>query len=182
MNAPDMRLVRALVVAAMLCTLSPVMAAAEEPCTVMHAQYGMIDFPALSAGFRKIEPHPDWLSDVAFYLHSAETDRTFWFLFDGGTGRYVYLHSTTDVTRKDWVPPESNGAFDGAVDGGERPLGTQHYLAADKDLRFTLEIPKSDSVAPAYILLPDLPEIMWYKAEPREGVPLAFLKLTDCAG
>jgi hypothetical protein len=55
-----------------------------------------------------------------------------------------------------------------------------HYMAADTDFRFSLAVPQSGKAAPTYVLLPDLPEIMWYSADPREGVPLDFFKLLAC--
>jgi len=162
------------IVMTVLLVAKPMGASATESCPVEHARYTMMDGSKFSAGFRAIPKTPDWLSDVAFFVHSGETDRTFWFLFDAGSGRHIYMHSTTDATKPGWRPP--------APDGGERPLGQMLYLAANADLAFSLKLPASEQPAPTYVLLPDLPDVMWYRVpEPRESTPLAFFKLTGCA-
>ena len=159
--------------AALLCSVSLPVAAADGDCAIENAQYRLMHSSAVSAGFRAIPKHPEWLSGIAFYIRSNTTHRTFWFLFDAGSGRYVHLISTADVTGSDWAPPPPQG--------GPRPLREMLYMAADDDLRFSLVIPQQGSKAPTYILLPDLPERMWYEAEPREAVPLDIFKLIRCS-
>jgi hypothetical protein len=149
---------------------------AGQPCRVEDATYTLSADPAFTAGFRSRPPIAGWLTDVFFYVRSAKSGRTYWFMFDEGSARYVTLISTTDVTRPDWRPP--------SPDGGPRPLGDMTYIAADRQLRFQQrEIPKRRDVAPYYVLLPDLPEKLWY-AMPlewgREGVPMGFFKQSGC--
>jgi hypothetical protein len=147
---------------------------AADSCALEGAQYRMMDFPAFSAGFRAVPWNPEYPRRIVFYIHTDQTDRTFWFLLDGGTGRYAYLISTTDVTQPGWIPPSDAG-------GSKGPLSrSMHYLSADADLHFSFEPPSAGDPAPLYILLPDLPEAMWYWVDPREGVPLRFFKLADC--
>lgn len=142
-------------------------------CPVERSHYGSTADPAWSAGFKAIGKKKGWISDLAFYVRSAKTKHTYWFLFDAGSARYVNLISTFDVTKPGWHPPGADGP------SSERPLGEMHYLGADKDLGFSLAIPAQSKPAPAYILLPDLPEVMWYKAATRENAPL-FFKWQSC--
>jgi hypothetical protein len=98
-------------------------------------------------------------------------------MFDQGSARYVNLISTFDVTKPGWHPPGPDGP------ASERPYGHMHYLSADQGLTFSLDFPtQRKPVLPMYILLPDLPELMWYGTPPmeREGAPLAFFKLQPC--
>ena len=67
-----------------------------------------------------------------------------------------------------------------APDGGQRPLRDMTYFAADDGLHFSFEIPMAGDDAPAYVLAPELMSIMRYSADPRESVPVAFFKLSEC--
>jgi hypothetical protein len=154
-------------------TLAPVAASADLNCTIDHARYVLRGAPEYSVGFHVIGDYDTLVSNLALFVHSGKSDRTFWFFFDQGSARYIYLHSTTDVLAPDWRPPDP--------DGGDRPLGQMHYIPASADLSFSLVLPQSGQPAPSYILLPDLPDVMWYRVrEPRESVPLAFFQLSDC--
>ncbi len=152
---------------------APLAASVAPNCTIDHARYVLRGAPDYSAGFHVIGDYETLISDLALFVRSGKTGRTFWFFFDQGSGRYIYLHSTTDVLAPGWQPPDP--------DGGDRPLGQMHYMAADADLSFSLVLPQSGQPAPTYILLPDLPDVMWYRVrEPQESVPLAFFELSDC--
>jgi hypothetical protein len=126
----------------------------------------------MEAGFRRVPKVAGWLTDLAFYVRSAKSNKTYWFLFDQGTARYVNLISTEDVEKRGWSPPPS--------DGGVRPLGSMHYLASKDGLAYTLSLPDQRQAPPRYILLPDLPEVLWYLANPREDVPVAVFKRVGC--
>ncbi len=155
---------------------SPGLASADASasCKTAHARYAMMGAPGFTAGFRPQPRHEGWQSDAAFFIHSDQSRKTFWFLFDGGTARYINLISTTDVTVPGWSPPPP--------EGGVRPLGSMHYMAADADLKFSLEIPRQATPAPTYVLLPDLSEKLRYgQAGPdQEDAPVAFFKLVGC--
>jgi hypothetical protein len=150
---------------------------AAQPCRVEDATYTLTADPAFTAGFRSRPPIAGWLTDVFFYVRSARSRRTYWFMFDKGSARHVTLISTTDVTRPDWRPP--------GADGGIRPLGDMTYIAADRQLRFQQnDIPKGRDMAPYYVLLPDLAEKLWYSMPAdwgRESAPLGFFKQSGCA-
>lgn len=148
--------------------------AATTNCSAASARYEMMGAPGFTAGFRPTSNYPGWLTDVAFFVHSDHSKRTFWFLFDAGTARYINLISTTDVADASWTPPPH--------DGGDRPLGEMHYMAADSNLKFSLTLPRQTSPAPTYILLPDLSERLRYgqAGSAKEDVPVAFFKLTGC--
>jgi hypothetical protein len=154
--------------------LAAASAAAPTNCKAAGARYEMMGAPGLTAGFRPMASHTGWLTDVAFFVHSDHSKKTFWFLFDAGTARYINLISTTDVTQTSWTPPPP--------DGGDRALGEMHYMAADAALKFSLELPRQTTTPPAYILLPDLSEKLRYgqAGGDREDVPVAFFKLKGC--
>jgi hypothetical protein len=163
-------------IAAALLLLMPASAYAAPQCVVEHARYVSMSDPQWSAGFQLVPQNPGWVTNVAFAIRSAATNRTYWFLFDAGSAKSVNMISTVDVTRPGWHPPAPDGP------SSERPLGEMHYLPADSQFAFSLTLPKPGRPAPAYILLPDLPEVMWYRADvaAREAAPLAFFKLSGC--
>ncbi|HZZ66617.1 MAG TPA: hypothetical protein VFE18_00445 [Phenylobacterium sp.] len=141
-------------------------------CPVGRAVYAMAGRPDVTAGFRFVSKREGWLSEWALYVASAKTGRRYWFLFDEGSAQYVNLISTEDVTKPGWSPPPS--------DGGPRPLGEMHYLASDDGLSYSLDLPDQRRAAPRFILLPDLSEVLWSRAQPREAVPVAVFKQTGC--
>lgn len=145
--------------------------APSESCPIEKAQYRSLDGQAITAEFRAIGDHRGWPSDLALEIHTPAHE-TYWFLYDRGAARYITLISTTDVTQPGWAPPPH--------DGGERPLGEMHYIAADSRLRIDQTLPDAGDQAPFYILLPDFPEILAHRASPAESVSLSFLGLVDC--
>lgn len=147
---------------------------ATQDCPTERARYELMGAPSFTAGFRPEPKRPGWLTDVSFFVRSAGSGKTFWFLFDAGTARYVNMISTTDLTAPGWVPPDP--------DGGVRPLDDMHYLAADAALTFDPNLPRQGAPAPAYVLLPDLSEKLWYgqRDGAKEGVATAFFKLKGC--
>ncbi len=144
-------------------------------CTFEHARYAIREDPAFTAGFVPIPASAHLRGDIALFVRSSRSGRTFWFFFDGGSARYVSLISMQDPTKPGWTSP----------DGSETPTGpirhSMTYLAADKALRFSIESPEVGHAAPDYFLLPDLAEVLWYGIpEPREGAPVGFFRLTGC--
>jgi len=144
--------------ASLMAACSGVVSNAATPlCSVAQAHYVSMADQKWTAGFKLVGKRPGWLSDVVFFVRSAKSKHTYQFDFDAGTARYVNLISTSN-------------------------LGEMHYLSADEQLQFSLDIPKRKTLAPTYILLPDLQEVMWYQTPPmeRESAPLAFFKLRSC--
>jgi hypothetical protein len=158
-------------------------AVASLACTVEHAHYAMRTAPEIRANFRDVETAmggdgiDDWPSHLAFRIHMAKTNRTYWFLpSPGGTNDLQYLVSTTDVDASDWKPPNP--------DGGPRPLGAFGYIATDAHYNVIDNIPRRNGPAPAHILLPELGDALWHqKAElvPRDGAPKQFFDLVACS-
>lgn len=94
---------------------APALASAAAPpaCPTAKARYQLMDAPGFTAGFLAQPSHEGWLTDVAFFVRSAPSGKTYWFLFDRGSARYINMISTTDVTAPGWTPPDA--------DGGPRP-------------------------------------------------------------
>ncbi len=155
---------------------APAMASADAPtgCKTATARYEMMGAPGFTAGFLPQAEHQGWQTDTAFFVRSAASGKSFWFLFDRGSARYINMISTTDVTAPGWAPP--------SPDGGVRPLGEMHYLAADRALTFDPELPRQDAPAPTYVLLPDLAQTLWHgqRNGAKEEAPTAFFKLVSC--
>ncbi len=149
-------------------------ASAKAVCKTAGAHYRMIDWPGFTARFIPIGKRPGWKSDVALEVGSRQSGRRYWFLFDGGTARYVNMISTTDVQGAGWAPPPP--------DGGDRPLREMHYMATNAGLRFDIDMPAAAQPAPTYILLPDLSEVLHYgqRGGPIDDAPTAFFKLEGC--
>jgi hypothetical protein len=143
----------------------------EHSCKTEYARYTMMREPGFTAGFKRLPSNAEWINNVAFYLHSRQSKHTYWFLFDRGSSPYINMISLPNPTKKPWKTPDPDGP---------RVMEEMHYIPADRSLRFSIEIPTAEKAAPYYILLPDLTEVLWYSARPRESGPLAFLKLTHC--
>lgn len=152
--------------------MSPTVTRAAEPCAVGQTLYVNMSDPQFTAGFRAIPKYEGWLTALALYVHSANTDRTLWFLLDQGNSTRMRLVSTTDIDAVGWMPP--------GADAGTRPLGDLDFLAANAEFQFFYELPKENKDAPEYVLIPALTDVLWYANEPRERAPLAFFKLSDC--
>lgn len=152
-------------------------AAVAADCPAERAQYVLKGVPEITAGFRPTVPAPpDWSGDLAFFIRSARTGQTYWFLWYGGNGAGISSHlaSTTDVTVPGWQPPPA--------DGGPRPLGDLDILFADGDYRFDQAyVPMRTRPAPAHLLIPGLQQALWYRAPVRESVPIAFFDRDGCA-
>ena len=147
---------------------------AKTGCPTERARYELMGSPGFTAGFLPQARRPGWLTDVAFFVRSSQSGKTFWFLFDRGSAQYINMISTTDVTTPGWAPPDP--------DGGVRPLDEMHYLAADKALKFDPDLPSQGAPAPAYVLLPDLAENLRHgqKSGAGEHAPTEFFKLVGC--
>lgn len=152
-------------------------------CTVERARYSMRTAPDITATFRDVKTAKaadgidDWPSHLAFRIHTAKTNRTYWFLpSPGGTNDLQYLVSTTAVDATDWKPPNP--------DGGPRPLGDFDYIATDAHYNVIDDIPHRGGIAPAHILIPLLGDALWHQdpeVNPRDGAPKQFFDLVACA-
>lgn len=153
----------------MLGLLSSVRAA--ETCTVPKAHYTLSSDKRVSISFIPVGKHDEWRSDVALRI-DTKGGPSYWFMFDGGSARYVNMISTTDVRTSGWVPPTG--------DTGTRPMGEMHYFAWSGEYEFRAEYPQSTAMAPERIFLPDLSEAMWYRANPRVAVKHGVFIMDGC--
>ncbi|HEY4031926.1 MAG TPA: hypothetical protein VGM25_16390 [Caulobacteraceae bacterium] len=144
-------------------------------CPVENAGYTLRTAPGITARFRDVDSGRDWPSGLALGIHSATTNRTYWFLpWDGGTDDLQNLASTTDVDAKDWKPP--------SPDGGPRPLGDLEYVEVDQGYGVIDAIPHRNAPAPAHILIPGLGAALRYgSVDSRDGAPKQFFDLTSCS-
>ena len=165
-----MKVTKSLLIAASI--LFPSLSQAAPQCKVDHAEYVMTGRPDITAGFRAIPHLKGWVSDVALYVDFHRTGQRYWFLFDQGSSHYITLISTDNVNAPSWSPP--------SADGGHRPLGSMTYWSSKDGLTYPLVVPKNDQEADKIILLPDLSEIMWYRASPRVDVPTSAFMLRKC--
>ncbi|MGY3232542.1 hypothetical protein ACVWWJ_004026 [Luteibacter sp. HA06] len=134
---------------------------ATERCPLTKAHYTLSSDKGFSIRFIPVGKLEGWRSDVALRIDKTGFP-SYWFLFDGGSARYINMISTTNVQAANWMPPTG--------DGGIRPLGEMHYFAWSGKYDFNNEFPQAKATAPERIFLPDLAETMWYAASPRLGV------------
>lgn len=156
--------------------LSLALALAAGHCPVERARYALRGDPALTARFVAVASGPAWPSQLALRLQSARSGRSDWFLpADGGSDARQLLASTTDPTVPGWRPPDP--------DGGPRPLGDAEYIGTDAGYSLLDRVPRRGGEAPAHFLLPELRELLWYRAAPerREASARQFFDLVDCA-
>lgn len=139
-------------------------------CNVENARYVHTVDKGVTLEFRNVGKREGWISPLAVEVHFPATVQ--WFLFDRGAARYVYLISTTDVTKKDWTPTGEKAAA--------RPLGSMTYFAWDKQSSITDRIPMPGDIAPETIFLPDLPDKMASLARPPVNVTPGFFKFSSC--
>lgn len=144
-------------------------------CSFEQAHYRYSANPDIEVSFRKVGKQPDWISDLALQLKIRGSGRSYWFLFDGGSARYVNMISVEDVTAPGWTAPDGDGSR------GRGTLGSMHFFAWSKKDVFFETIPKSGQPAPDTIFLPDLAETLWYRADPRVGVGHGLFVRDRCA-
>lgn len=117
-------------------------------CPTERAHYVLRGQPDITAYFRAVESGKDWPSHLALAIRSRRTRTTTWWVpWQGGTDGRTNIASTTDVTRRDWRPPNP--------DGGPRPLGDRQLLATDASYNIMQGIPRRGKAAPAHMLNPD---------------------------
>jgi hypothetical protein len=144
--------------------------ASAEACPIELARYAVRGF---EGGFVHARSEP--AGDLAFFLRSKRRERTFWFeVRAAGTGKVALQPMTASELARSGL---SRRGVNASI---RRPL---EYLAADASHHFLVGPPTQGSEAPTYILLPDLPDVMWYGVDdPREDAPLAFFHLSGCGG
>jgi len=136
----------------------------------------MVHHPEFTVGFHRVEQKEHWISYLAFFFHSGQSNRTHWFMFDGGTARYIGLSPVGDVLAKGWTVP----AVAGTSKPLDEPIDGMDYLAGPAKWGFQTDTPMLGDRRPGYILLPDLPEIMAHSAKPPETVPVDIFRYYRC--
>ncbi|TCV96403.1 hypothetical protein EC912_102754 [Luteibacter rhizovicinus] len=138
-------------------------------CKIVDARYVAVVDGKTEIRFVRHGYH--WISDLSMQLLLAN-GRSYWFLFDWGSGSETNLISTGDQTAKDFKPPDG--------DGGVRPLPGMQFYALTKDLEVLSQGPQSANRAPAYLFVPGLTDALRYAAEPRIVLPLTMFRLSSC--
>lgn len=141
-------------------------------CPIERAHYAYSAGPG-NADFKVLAHVDGFASPMALHLNLSGT-RDLWFLFDQGSARYVSLISVTDPTAPGWSLPDP--------DGGHRPIRDQKFFAWGNDLKIQEAMPQPGSLAPTYILVPDLPETLQYGASERMVIGAGIFKLNRCDG
>lgn len=117
-------------------------------CPTERAHYVLRGRPDITAYFQAVESGKDWPSHLALAIRSSNTGRTTWWVpWQGGTDGRTNIASTTDVTRRDWRPPNP--------DGGPRPLGDRQFLTTDASYNVIEGVPQRGKAAPAHMLNPE---------------------------
>lgn len=146
-------------------------AQATEACPLNEAHYTLSSDKRITIRFVPVGKQEGWGSDVALRI-DTQGSPSYWFMFDGGSARYVNMISTTDVKAPHWTPPTG--------DAGPRPMGEMHYFAWSGKYDFDLAYPQAGSKPPERIFLPDLSETLWYRANPRVDVKHGVFILDGC--
>lgn len=149
--------------------------AAQNDCPMVAARYGLIGYPEFTASFQPTPSAPGWESDVA--LRVVVDDRFFWFMFDqSGISGDVSLVRTSDPSSPGWRPPSLSSPNASATEAS--------YYRMDADLNIRSDAPRAGDAAPAYILAPDLTEVIaddpGAAKNSRVRMPKALFKLTYC--
>jgi hypothetical protein len=159
----------------MLNMLLAVAAASQIACPVLDARYSLRETPSVTAWFQPRQPTAELPSPVSLMVHSDQTGATYTFVPTAfgnvvGVRDRLVLAPTRDQ-------PQS------AVDRLE-PIfkRTDFYFVARGDYSFYASFaPDRTTEAPAHILIPGLPELMWYgDFNNRQAVPRAFFDLASC--
>lgn len=141
------------------------------PCRFADAHYTLTSDKSFTLTFPSTGSVAGWASNIALEL-SHGTEGHYWFLFDAGSARYINLTSTKNMRSPDGSPP---------TDGpSTRPLGEMHFFAWHDRYKFLQAIPTADTDAPASIFLPDLQEVLAYRAAPRIAVDQGVSLLDRC--
>jgi hypothetical protein len=150
---------------------------ARAECPIDHARYRMVHNRNFTAGFYRIKAPPGWPSDLALFVRSPKQHRTDWFLLDNAALSRTNLLPTTDVRARTWTPPSDSKRSETFASTG--------YLALDEHHVFKVGLPTSKAPAPHYIMLPTLPEHLWYGPGDGkligENAPLDLFELSACA-
>ena len=117
-------------------------------CPVERARYALRGEPQVTAYFRAVDSGDDLPSHLALAIRSGKTGKTTWWLpWQGGTDGRTNIASTTDVTRRDWRPPNP--------DDGPRPHGDRQLLFTDPTYKIMDGVPMLGETAPAHMPNPD---------------------------
>jgi hypothetical protein len=143
-------------------------------CPLEKAHYTLRGRPDVTADFRLIPRSANWPSGIALRIRTGAAPH--WFLPYGGNGQGITTHlaSTENLDGRAWAPPDPDTI-------AHRPLGDLNYLGAnagydfDQGFHFAPGVP-----AAAHLFLPRLQEAFWYRAQPHQGLPMAFFDLTGC--
>jgi hypothetical protein len=158
----------------MIAALAAAITTLSATCPLDGALYQLRGAPGVTARFEARTPSADWVAKFGLSIRSAKTGATYFLLPYSGNGQGITTHfaSVMDLN----APPDPDSAKG-------RPIGDLDYLAVDQSYRFDQSFhAETGKHAPAHILIPELQEALWYRADKREGVPMAFFDLVGCRG
>ncbi len=153
---------------------APLPPAYRPACPEGRARYVLRSDPGISLSFH---PYPlksqRTVSDLYAAFHSRKTGKTYWYQMDWGSASIISMYP---------IRNPSTGAIK-LPDSAEEipPYDSMTLWSMDKNLTFSYDEPKSNTVAPKYIFIPEFEETMRHGAEPNEFVRTAFFILKSCA-
>lgn len=100
--------------------------------------------------FATLRANSGIMNDFALRIQSSNKSVTRWYYFDGGSAREVPLISTLDPTKAGWkfAPDE------------KKPYGNVTYIGLDHDGTIADIAPRANDKAPAFIIIPELPQVL----------------------
>jgi hypothetical protein len=158
----------------MVAALAAALTTLSAACPLDGAVYQLRGEPGVTARFEERTPSPDWVAKVSLSIHSAKTGATYFLLPYSGNGQGITTHFASVMDPNKPPDPDSPKG---------RPIGDLDYLAADQSYRFDQTFhAETGAHAPVHLLIPGLQKALWYRADKREGVPMAFFDLVGCRG
>ncbi len=149
--------------------LALLLAATPLACPIEQARYSLRDRPDVTARFHTVPRSADWPTGIALSVRVVPSGRSYWLLpWQGGTdGR----------TNAAWVGAHVPGARN--PQDGRRDI---ELLTTDATYRLSPTVPAAGDTAPAHLLMPDLPRLVWLStASPeRDGIARQFFDLVAC--
>lgn len=138
-------------------------AQAQTKCTIGQSLYESSRNRSYTLSFVSLKPADYQVSDTAIRIESKSNNTVIWYYFDQGAIPRVALISTTNPTKVGWhVEPD-----------GLRPNGTATFVGMDNQGNILDRAPKFHSLAPKFIVIPELAEV--YRNSRHAFRPAAFV-------
>ena len=135
-----------------------------QTCDILHVEYVAPGTPSYHLRFVRLASRAGVVSDIGLHIFSDDPRAELWYYPDEGSAPHISLISSTDPTARGWHAEP---------DGGVRPHGSATLVAMRDDLTIWQTSPSSRSIAPLYLIVPELGEV--YKNTARYW-PAAFVR------